>query len=268
MSEQMELNGWLVPKDLPEVEPKEIEISRIMDAEIGPVPTKAFIASVEKFGVVQPIAVRKSKRGNRGVYEIIDGRRRIRAAKICGRKKIAACVYEQGFDFGDTMLIALNNLRSSNPVAELQAIEGLLKKGASESEITRATGLPIGTIRKRLKLQNLDVTLLDALRDGKIAVSVAERMATLPQPSQEILVGKFSENEKVTANDVLQVRSVQMEEEISTIPMEVFEVEAEPWQKQVIARLDETIKIIPPGEQQVTGWLEDLARQIEAEYGE
>ncbi|MBA7539990.1 hypothetical protein ES705_32279 [subsurface metagenome] len=263
MSEQegRDLQGWLIPEDVPEPEDILIDLKDIKKIEVGPMPTKAFIDSVKRFGVVHPIVVQR----DRTKYTIIDGRRRARAAIIAEHVSISARVYPK--KYRPTMVIALNNLQSANPVAELEAIEALIEEGASEKQISEATGLPLSTIRKRLKLQRLNPDLRKGLKKGEIAVSVAEKASDLPEVVQDGLANIFVEEEQLTGETVREARSVVASEAISTIPMEAFEVEEEPWQKQVIERVQETVKLVPIGEGEVKEMFLKIVLKLSEDIG-
>ena len=77
--------------------------------------------SIEEYGVVQPIIVKKSIKG----YELVAGERRTKAAKIAGLKSIPAIIKD--FDDQEMMEIALiENIQREdlNPIEEALALRG------------------------------------------------------------------------------------------------------------------------------------------------
>lgn len=259
-----EVQGWLIPEQVPEVEPQDIELSRLSDVRVGPEPTPQFIDSIRKFGVVVPIVVRRLNDGKQ--FEVIDGKRRAKAAIACEMTTIPARVYDEGFAFSPAMTVTLNNLRSSNPVSEFEAIERMLQKGASEREIARATGLSIGTVRKRLKLAGLLPELQEAFRRGEISTTVAERVATLPKPAQERLNAIRQDKGKLTGRDVSEAKEVARQRELGTIPMEVFESRRDEWYVEVANGLIELKKLVPASAT-AAEWIRELAERIMETYG-
>lgn len=246
MTEKEQLE--LLPETMPKGKFKNIQLAEVPQDLPGPGPTAELIASIEKFGVVLPIVVIESTRG--GLYRVADGRRRIAAARKLKLPNIPARVYvDDGLMMSSEVLtISLNRLRSSNPAAELMAIESLIKQGATKADIRWATGLPQGTIEKRMRLQALNKRLRDGLTDGTIAVSVAEAAASLPNKTQVRLARKLTKNGKVTMADVKEEKSARAVNELEQIPADVFTAPGTSWRDQVIERLNETIKLIPDEE--------------------
>src|SRR5690554_195240 len=81
--------------------------------------------SIAKHGIVQPIAVRKTKEG----FEIAAGERRWRAARMAGLKTVPVVVME--LDERQVMEIALvENLQREdlNPIEEAKAYDTLMKQ--------------------------------------------------------------------------------------------------------------------------------------------
>ena len=82
--------------------------------------------SIEEYGVIQPIIVKKSIKG----YEIVAGERRTRAARIAGLKTIPAIIKD--FNDNDMMEIALiENIQRENlnPIEEATAYYNLIQMG-------------------------------------------------------------------------------------------------------------------------------------------
>ena len=94
--------------------------------------------SIEQYGVVQPIIVKKSIKG----YELVAGERRTKAAKIAGLKKIPAIIKD--FDDQEMMEIALiENIQREdlNPIDEASSISNIIKlKGYTQEEFATKFG--------------------------------------------------------------------------------------------------------------------------------
>jgi len=213
---------------------------------------------------VVPIVVKRLK--GSAEFEVIDGKRRAKAAKACEMETIPARVFDDEFAFSPAMTVALNNLRSSNPVSEFEAIERMLEKGASEREIAKATGLSIATVRKRMKLAGLLPPLQEAFRRGEISTSVAENVATLPKLTQERLNEIRQQKGKLTGRDVSEAKEVARQRELGTIPMEVFEARRDEWYVEVARALIEVKKLVPASAT-AAEWIRELAERIMETYG-
>ncbi len=94
--------------------------------------------SIEQYGVVQPVIVKKSIKG----YELVAGERRTKAAKIAGLKKIPAIIKD--FDDQEMMEIALiENIQREdlNPIDEASSISNIIKlKGYTQEEFANKFG--------------------------------------------------------------------------------------------------------------------------------
>jgi ParB/RepB/Spo0J family partition protein len=258
----------LIPEDAPKSERRAIPLALLpVDSDLpGPAPTAQFIENVERFGVLENIVVveRPSKSSKAGGFDVIDGRRRVKAARAAGLDRVPAIVYgAQDGKWREVLTLATNTLRSDNPVSELVAIESLMKHGASKAEITDATGLPAGTIEKRLKLAGLIGPIRKELMAGKIAVSTAEALATMASSIQEELYAATEEESvRITMAQVKVFKTAERQHAIEQLPMSVFDGPKERWQDQVVARLREAAKLIPEQEFYPAREIEKLVETI------
>lgn len=170
--------------------------------EVPPVKVRAgLLNSIKDKGVLVPILVLSRN----GSYTVLDGRRRVTAAKAAGIELVPAVVLEEG---GPEVTILAHATRSENPVAELQAVQELVKEGMSEEEIARAGYTSIQRIRKLAKLNRLHPSLRQAVENGEIAPGVAFQAARLPLEQQKQLL----EAEKITADAVREAQSARKQE--------------------------------------------------------
>jgi ParB/RepB/Spo0J family partition protein len=165
----------------------------------------ALVESVKNYGVLEPILLIESGGG----YVIAAGRKRIIAAKLAGLPLIPALVWPAGWAREEVLALTENAVRYENPAADLAAIETLLADGATEEEISRATGMTRQTLKSRLRLQSLVPALRAALDAGKIKPSVAELAARLAPDLQTQLVAQLDETGRIKVKDVHAAREVQ-----------------------------------------------------------
>jgi ParB family chromosome partitioning protein len=154
------------------------------------------LKSIREKGVLTPILVQPNGAG----YKLLDGRRRVAAALRAGLEEIPAILVEEG---GPEITLLAHATRSENPVAELEAIRELQRRGLSEKEIARAGYASLGRIRRLAKLNRLAPELAEKVEAGEIAPGVAFQVASLPQEDQHELL---AEDEKVTAKTVRQAK--------------------------------------------------------------
>jgi len=173
-------------------------------SEIEPVtarPSPALVRSMRENGFLAdfPVILVQGE-----PYRICDGRRRVAAARKAGLESVLAVVREEG---SPATIILAHATRSENPVAELQAIQELMRSGLSEEQIARAGYASLQRIRRIARLNRLMPEMAARVSNGEIAPGVAFQIAMLPVENQAALV----QEGKVTAGKVRQSRCVQCE---------------------------------------------------------
>ncbi|HYH11491.1 MAG TPA: ParB/RepB/Spo0J family partition protein [Thermomicrobiales bacterium] len=168
-------------------------VFRIVDtADLTPMdlkPSDRMVQSVRRHGVLTPLLLRE-RVDEDGVIalEIVDGNRRVWAAKEAGLEKVPAVVY-QGAD-SETLAAATlitNTLRSRNAVSEWQAVERLSDLGHDAAWVMRLTGLTKASLETRLRPSTMHPDLRRAMEEGRISVTVWERAGRLPPEAQQRL---------------------------------------------------------------------------------
>ena len=175
-------------------------------------PSRQLVASVRRYGVVTPVILVDT--GDGQGKQLVDGRRRVLAAKEAGLTHVEAVTYsfnrEDARTFpAELLTLTLNELRRPNPVAEAEAIRRLLDRGAPLRDICRATGMSPARVKQRMRLLNLAAPLAQALSQGEIAISVAEAAAKLGSTEQRALADRLAERGKLTLEDVAEARSAR-----------------------------------------------------------
>lgn len=178
------------------------------DADLpGDAPAQAFVDSIRRFGLLQPIVVIPNGSG----YKIAAGRRRTKGARAAGLTHIPAVIYPAGYALPQVIALIENQQRSRNIASDYLAIRKLADQGAAESDIVAATGMPLGTIRARLRLANLIPPLHEAFLAGRISATVADQASALDHALQTELAAIFAAAGKLTPRDVEHVRHVAHE---------------------------------------------------------
>lgn len=193
----------------------------------GNAPAPAFVDSIRRFGLLQPIIVIPNGHG----YQIAAGRRRIKAARAAGLERIPALIYPLGYAPTQILAIIENQQRSRNIASDYLAIRKLADQGATENDIVAATGMPLGTIRARLRLANLIPPLHDAFLAGHISAAVADQTSTLSHDLQDQLAAILKAAGKLHAHDVDTVRHVAHETaaaQLATLSPQLFATPAAP----------------------------------------
>lgn len=171
----------------------------VLDFEIEESFFRSLADSVDKLGVVlQPVMLIENGDGK---YKVYAGKRRILSAKKKGIEAISAMVFAKGAPESllNIYAIAENMNRGPNPADEAERILKVMSfYNWSAEEAARRLSVPVTHIRQRLRLVQLIPELFDMLKKGKLRVSTALRIASLPRQNQKELL----KEEKLTLDRV------------------------------------------------------------------
>lgn len=209
---------------------QQIPLSRIIGDSLQ--PSERFVESIRSLGLIQPIAVVDDGDGD---FSLVAGRRRVGALRQIALERdaneapdesdlVPALVYPHGTPrhVASAMSISENVQRSANPLTDLQAIESMVRAGASEQDIADQLHLPIGTIRSRMRLASLRPALRSALEQGTMAPSTAERAAGLDSTRQRELERVLTRDGRITAADVSELLRVRTDQMAAELPDSIF----------------------------------------------
>lgn len=200
-------------------------------------PTDRMIASVRRYGVLAPVWL-EERVDEDGVVslEIIDGNRRVNAARQAGVDRIPAIVFSQADpEAMAAMTLIANTLRTRNPVTEWQATERLGDLGHDAGQIMRMTGLTRASLETRLRPSTMHPDLRRAMLEGRIAVTVWERAGRLPPESQQRLADLLEERGGLRMADVDTERRLVEQEDAPRDDIEVPEVAETPGTREQLA---------------------------------
>lgn len=226
----------------------------------GLTPDASFVESIKKFGVLSPIHVRKYRKA----YQIVDGRRRYAAAITVGLRTIPAReIMTDGWNSHDVLSLAMNAQRSTNYAQAAEVVERLVGKGATLHEIYAATGISAATVKKLMGLAKLHSALRAAFYDGKIAPTVAGRVAKLPAAQQERLAKVYARERALTGSDVHAVKEVThgaAADALADLIPTIVEVEYA-WRPATKSKLAEAKALLPKGHKAVK-FIEEAAAAL------
>ena len=213
----------LFPESAPEMESTTVPLDHIDGPLLGPEPGSDLIASIKSLGILCPLLVQRIGESDR--YYIVDGRRRLKAAKKAEFVEVPVRVVPFDLLNPETMTLQTNMTRKANPISEYAAIKSLLDKGYQEKDIAKTLGIKTGIIKARLLLGKLIPILFELMEAGHISTSVGEQAAKLPEVLQEKLVAIFAVNDKLTWEDVAGLKRVKREEGVTTLSSAIFDVD-------------------------------------------
>jgi ParB family chromosome partitioning protein len=149
-----------------------------------PAKLEELTASVRVSGIIQPILVRPSENG---LYSIVAGERRFRAAIAARLKDIPAVIKEMSDAEAEAAALVENTVRDDMSVSEEAVAAGkiLERVQGDRAEAAKSLGWPLSKLNRRIALLNLCPEAMDALTTRKILVGHAELLATIPMGKQE-----------------------------------------------------------------------------------
>lgn len=182
---------------------QQIAVSELGDT-VGTPPSQRLRDSVARMGIVQPVML-TSKTNDDGEIQllIVDGNRRVAAAREAGLEIVPAIVFDEleAATIAETTL-ATNGFRSANYLAEFWALKQLERSKYQYEEILAASGMGSSTIKNRNSLSQLNRELFVGLRNGQIGQTEALAASRLPSHQQEMLVEKFRRYGKLARKDL------------------------------------------------------------------
>ncbi len=207
----------------------DVQVKRTMRiAEIEPnhaQPRKSFreeaIAaladSIQQYGILQPILVRPI---DNGMYQIVAGERRWRAARMLGLDEVPVIIKELS-DL-ETMQIALiENLQRENlnPMEEAMGYRDLMEQfGMTQEEVAKTVGRSRSTVANSLRLLQLSENIQGMVERGQISAGHAKALLSINDDKLR------EETAKKASHGMLTVRAVEK------IAAEEAEIKPEPFE--------------------------------------
>jgi len=141
-----------------------------------------FKATVEKYGVIQPIVVRRLPDGK---FELIGGKSRLDAQIERGATEVDAIVIDASAQDALMMHIAENLARGKNdPIQISQVLNKASELGVSDEELAKITGHTVEWVRFYKKLVDLPDVYKKALQEGELTVTHLREALRLPTPEE------------------------------------------------------------------------------------
>lgn len=144
--------------------------------------------SIKRYGVLQPLSVRKNEKK----YMLVSGERRLRAAKLAGLKEVPCIVLE--VDNSDSSVLALvENLhrRDLDFIEEAEGLNRLIQDyRLSQEEVARKVGKSQSAIANKLRILKLPGEILYIIREEGLSERHARALLRLEDNEERIAVLK------------------------------------------------------------------------------
>lgn len=208
--------------DRPKGKMVSVQVSQIVvPLERAGDPVKAsFVESIGKFTQLQPIRVREADEG----YELIDGWRRLSAAKLLGHKTIDAVIEKREATETQDLVLGLvaNFNRSENFIGSARRIWAILDAGVDEKRLAGQAGLALAKVRQLRDMRKLRPELIEAAEAGAMSSWSAGMGARLNDEQQQFLVDQLEANGKVIKDDIEEARRVGRQQAAASLPDSLF----------------------------------------------
>ncbi|NBG89218.1 ParB/RepB/Spo0J family partition protein [Isachenkonia alkalipeptolytica] len=141
---------------------------------------KELSASIESYGVIQPISVRKIGKEK---YELVAGERRLKAAKLANLETVPAIIQDQLDDKGSAVLAVIENLQREdlNFIEEARGYEHLLSDhGFTQKELAKKIGKNQSTIANKIRILRLNPEILRRIVEEGLTERHGRALLKLP----------------------------------------------------------------------------------------
>lgn len=183
--------------------------------ELGPVePTKQFCLSIkEKGGFLQPIVLQRYKKG----YKVLDGKRRIKAARVYDISTGPAAVYTEEDILPDNLAVLFNEQRSSNWMDLFLVVQKLALGGMEAKGIAKSLQMPLHEIEPFVRMAKLPDSFITSLAQGEISLTLAKEISKRGQGEQAMVMKTVKEKGKATLADYKEIRRESSKAAIATL---------------------------------------------------
>lgn len=216
--------GMAIAKKRNYFEENKIVYIRIEDIVPNPAqPRKIFdlkgleelASSISRYGVIQPISLRRTSLG----YELVAGERRLRAARLAGLKEVPCIILE--VDSAQSSLLALvENLqrRDLDYIEEAEGLAQLIRvAGYSQEEAARKVGKSQSAVANKLRLLRLSPAIITRLRQNSLSERHARALLRLESDfdRQQVLEAILKHEMNVSRTETYIDDYIQRKDELS-----------------------------------------------------
>jgi len=167
----------------------------LYDPRVKQPPPEWMIRSVIKHGIRQNISVRKIIVDGKERYEVIYGRKRVRAARAANKRlkeegsnfliTVPTVLEKQDEDTLFSFMVVENELREDTDVLQKAELASRMRRrGASEKDIADAFGVTVKTAQDWDVINSLCKGVKEAIKKGEIRASAAAALADFTAEEQ------------------------------------------------------------------------------------
>ena len=166
--------GGVTMVRISDVEPNAAQPRKVFDSE----ELEALSESISLYGMIQPITVRMIG----GMYQIVTGERRWRAARMAGLSEVPVIVISAD-DKKVAELALVENIQRSdlNPIEEAFGFAALIEEhGLTQEEAAKRIGKSRSAVTNSLRLLNLPESVRKMIESGDLSAGHAKVLLAIP----------------------------------------------------------------------------------------
>lgn len=158
-----ENNAGITTVRISEVEPNRDQPRKVFD----PAELEALAESINLYGMIQPITVRSID----GMYQIVTGERRWRAARMAGLSEVPVIIITADDKKAAELALVENIQRSDlNPIEEAMGFAALIEEyGLTQEEAAKRIGKSRSAVTNSLRLLNLPESVRKMIENGELS---------------------------------------------------------------------------------------------------
>lgn len=156
--------------------------------------------SIETYGVIQPILIRKSDIG----YEIVAGERRWRAARKANLKQVP-CIIKELTEEENMVVSIIENMQREdlNPIEEAEALQQMIERfGLSQEQVSKSVGKSRPYITNALRLLKLPEHIRQYVVEGKLTNGHARAMLGIQNDELQHAIADKTVDEQLSVREV------------------------------------------------------------------
>lgn len=234
---------------------------------------RALADNLMEIGQADPIQL--FERGD-GTFDLFDGERRWRAAKLAGLTHLKAIIIDRPSE-SDLLVKKVSRLMQTKTLTfpeEIRALEqglkalGVLEDQAKWGAAAKKLGAPAGVLRERMRVRRLSANLQQQFEGGVLDYTIAQTLGRIDDMGRQEQLADFIEEAKLS-NRFVTTRFISTALEFpDKSPLEIYDIArqrerfrfAEPRKEEIPASTIDKLDNIMADIHRVQGWLEKISR--------
>lgn len=169
----------------------------LYDPSVHEPPREEMVQGIMEHGVLKPICIRRNGSDSKGraIIEVVDGRMRVKAARIANqrlRKAGKATIQVEAklqkglrdHEAESAMILLNEHQRVEDIVTRAEKLKRYLAHGHTEKQARMAFGMRARNFNDLMAVLEMSDALRDALRNKTITFEIAKKLAALPESKQ------------------------------------------------------------------------------------